>query len=477
MAQPNVGLITFGDNRKHEWENVFRGMTEPRHQDAIAYLQTLPINLITDQAVARHKKDIDAQVDALLAGGAEVLVAHIPCWTSPNLVVRGVQRAGLPVVLLGNKHPGTHSTVGLLGAGGTLSQIGYPHLRIRADLDDMLADQLMPYFRAAATKKRMRGKVFGLFGGRSLGIDTGTFDPMQWKKLFGVDTEHIDQLEIVRRAEFVPEDTTRKMVGWLERMAGAVKYNDQRFTPEKLAFQARCYLATKAIIADMGLDFVAIKCMPDMTTHYVPQCISAALLPGPYDADGNKDALMMACEADGDAALTMEILKEISGGKPVLFMDVSYIDDDNETFYFPNCGAFCSWYAARSDDPTENMSRVELRPANRPGGGAITYFTTAPGDLTLARLYRVNGEYQMGIITGATVNISDEEYQAFVAARGTHQLPTAFIKMDVDVEKLLSTFGSNHILGVDGRYTRELVHFCQMLDIQPVFFNREEVRA
>lgn len=477
MAQPHVGLITFGDNRKHEWENVFRGLTEPRHQNAVAYLQTLPINLISNQAVARHKADIDTQVDALLANGAEVLVAHIPCWTSPNLVVRGIQRAGLPVVLLGNKHPGTHSTVGLLGAGGTLSQIGYPHLRIRADFDDTLADRLMPFFRAAAAKKRLRGKVFGLFGGRSLGIDTGTFDPMQWKQLFGVDTEHIDQLEIVRRAELVPEDATSKMMGWLNRMAGAVKYNDQRFTPEKLAFQVRCYLATKEIIADMGLDFVAIKCMPDMTTHFVPQCISAALLPGPYDADGNKDPLMMACEADGDAALTMEILKEISGGKPVLFMDVSYIDDERETFYFPNCGAFCSWYAARSDDPAENMSRVELRPANRPGGGAITYFTTAPGDLTLARLYRVNGDYQMAIITGATVNISDEEYQAFVAARGTHQLPTAFIKMDVDIEKLITTFGSNHILGVDGRYTRELVHFCQMLDIQPVFFNREEVRA
>ncbi|MCA9905902.1 MAG: L-fucose isomerase, partial [Anaerolineae bacterium] len=300
---------------------------------------------------------------------------------------------------------------------------------------------------------------------------------MQWKKLFGVDTEHIDQLEIVRRAETVSEEATSNMMGWLSRMAGAVKYNNERFTPEKLAFQVRCYLATKEIIDDLGLDFVAIKCMPDMTTHYVPQCISAALLPGPYDASGDKQPLMMACEADGDAALTMEILKEVSGGKPVLFMDVSYIDDERQTFYFPNCGAFCSWYAARSDDPAENMRRVELRPANRPGGGAITYFTTAPGELTLARLYRVDGDYHMAIITGATVNISDEEYQAFVAARGTHQLPTAFIKMDVDVDKLLGTFGSNHILAVDGRYSLELAHFCQMLGIQPVFFNREEVRA
>ncbi len=328
-----------------------RGMTEPRHQEAIAYFEQLPVELIANEAVARTKAQIDSQVDVLRAAGVEALVAHTPCWTSPNLVVRGIQRLNLPTLLLGNKHPGTHSTVGLLGTGGTLSQIGYPHMRVREDFNASLAQKVLPFLRATAVKSRLHGKVFGLFGGRSLGIDTGTFDPMQWKKLFGVDTEHIDQLEIIRRADLVPEADTEKMMTWLTRSVGQVAYNDDKFTPEKLAFQVRCYLATMEIIREMGLDFVAIKCMPDLTTHFVPQCISAALLPSPYDADGKRDPIMMACEADGDAALTMEILKEISGGLPVLFMDVSYIDDERGTFYFPNCGAFCSWYAARSDEP------------------------------------------------------------------------------------------------------------------------------
>jgi L-fucose isomerase len=477
MSKPRVGLITFGDHRSHEWEHVFRKLTEPRHQEAISYFEQLPITLHCADSVARFREDIDGQADALRAAGAEALVAHIPCWTSPNLVVRGIQRLELPTIILGNKHPGTHSTVGLLGTGGTLSQIGYPHLRVREDFGAALTARIMPYIRAATATQRLRGKVFGLFGGRSLGIDTGTFDPMQWKRLFGVDTEHIDQLEIIRRAEQIPDSDAEKMVIWLTRVARAVQYNNQRFTPEKLAFQAKCYLATKAIIADMGLDFVAIKCMPDLTTHYVPQCLSAALLPGPYDADGPRAPIMMACEADGDAALTMEILKEISGGKPVLFMDVSYIDDAQQTLYLPNCGAFCTWYAARSDDPAENLQRIELRPANRPGGGAITYFTAAPGPLTFARLYRVNGSYRMAIIAGETVSIAEEDYRRFVEARGSHQLPTAFVKMDADLDRLISEFGSNHILAVYGQYVRELTYACELLNITPVFFRREEVPA
>ncbi len=477
MFYPKVGLITFGDHRKHEWENYFRGLAVPRHKEAVDYFQQLPVQLHFSEDVARTKDEIDGQVDALTAAGVETLVAHIPCWTSPNLVVRGVQRLDVPTVLVGNKHPGTHSTVGLLGAGGTLGQIGMPHLRVREDFDKddgALAQKTLPFFRAAAAAARLSGMVFGLFGGRSLGIDTGTFDPMQWKRLFGVDVEHFDQLEIIRRADLVPAEEVEKMTAWLTSMVATVDYNDRSLTPDKLAFQVRCYLATKEIVEETGLDFIAVKCMPDLTNHYVPQCISAALFPGPYDADGQKEPTMMACEADGDAALTMEILKQVSGGTPVLFMDVSYIDDERQTFYFPNCGAFCSWYAGRSDNPADNLSKVELRPANRPGGGAITYFTTATGPLTLARLYRQNGDYRMAIIPGETVAISEAEHDAFIQARGSHQLPTAFVKMQVDVERLISELGSNHILGVAGIYVQELVHICDMLNITPVFMDYGE---
>jgi L-fucose isomerase len=470
---PTVGLVTFGDNREHEWFAVFKGMTEPRHQQAIDFFQTLPIELHADPAVARHKEEIDAQLDALKAAGIEAFVAHTPCWTSPNLVVRGVQRLAMPTVLVTNRSPATHGTVGFLGAAGTLDQIGIDHLRLRGDFEtdgEAMAARVMPFFRAAAAATRLRGEVFGLFGGRSLGIDTGTFDPLQWKRLFGVDTEHIDQLEIIRRAELVAEKDVEAMVGWLERCAARVDYGQGKLTPEKLAFQVRCYLATRDLIAEKDLDFVAIKCMPDLTTFYVPQCVSAALLPGPYDYEGTREPIMMACEADGDAALTMEMLKHVSGGKPVLFLDVSYIDDEAQVLYLPNCGAFCSWYASRSDDPIENLGRVQLRPANRPGGGAITYFTTSPGPLTFARLFRKMGRYLMSIVKGETIDLSQDKVEAFVTARGSHQLPTAFARLDTDIDRFLDEFASNHILAVDGTYVQELVFLCHLLDIEPVVY-------
>ena len=469
MSNPKVGLITFGDERAHEWEKVFKNLTEPRHRQAIDYFKTLPIELCANENVARTKQDIDGQVDRLRAEGVEAFVAHVPCWTAPNLVVRGIQRMDLPTAVVSNKSPATHGTVGLLGAAGALAQIDYPHLRVREDFDSRkITDIVLPLFRAASAVKQLRGETFGLFGGRSLGIDTGTFDPMQWREQFGVDVEHIDQLEIIRRAEKMTEAQSAEMMAWLTKNVQSIGYNDQGLTPAKLSFQVRCYLATKQIIEEKGLDFGAIKCMPDLSNNYVPQCISAAFMPSPYDASGTKPVFSFACESDGDGALTMEILKLVSGGLPPFFGDLSFLNEDTHTLYLPNCGAVCSWYAGRSNDPVENLKNIELRPANRPGGGAITYFKAAPGAMTLARLYRKAGAYTMAIIPGETVEPTTEEYAAFVAARGKHQLPTAFVKVNANFDEIIQAFGSNHVSGVGGAYVDELLHVCNLLNIEAV---------
>ncbi|MDX2420648.1 MAG: L-fucose isomerase [Nitrospirota bacterium] len=476
MNPPKTGLITFGDARDHEWAKLFQGLTEPRHQQAIKYFEQLPVDLVCFDSVARKINEIDEQADQLKVSGVESLVAHVPCWVSPNMVLRGIQRINLPTILLSNKDPGTHGSVGLFGAAGALDQIGFSHLRVREEFEgsdsQAVARKALPFIRAASAVARLKGRNFGLFGGRSLGIDTGTFDPMQWRRQFGVDAEHIDQLEIIRLAEEISEEDTRKTMDWLSEHMGSIGYDDKGLIPDKLAYQVRCYLATKKIISERHLDFVAIKCMPDLTNHYVPQCLSAALLPGPYDADGVKETTVMACEADADAGLTSEIMKLVSNGLPTMFADVSYINDQTHTFYLPNCGGMCTWFAARSNDASENLKKVHIRPAIRPGGGGTTYLTCAPGPLTLGRLYRKSGEYSMAIFSGEAIELPKDEYEAFVATRGSHQLPTAFVKTDVDIDRFVDEFASNHICAVPGNWVTDLEHVCRLLDIRAVVLDR-----
>ncbi|MDH5619439.1 MAG: L-fucose isomerase [Gammaproteobacteria bacterium] len=472
-AKPRVGLMTFGDERDYMWEGYFGPLTQPRHEEAIEYFRTLPVEVLAFDEVARSKHVVDEQVRKLQVAGAESLFVHLPCWATPNVVVRAVQSLGLPTVTMTSKSSATHGMVGLFGAAGTLSQIGIEHIRVRDDFGaPVFEEKLLPYFRAASAKARLRGRVMGLFGGRSLGIDTGTFDPMQWRSQFGIDVDHIDQLEIVRRAELVDADRVEKNMVWMARQFATIAFDDEKLTHAKLEFQVRCYLANKDINEEKGLDFISVKCMTELSDHYVPQCISAALMPGPYDGEGAKQPCSMSCEADGDGALTMEILKEVSGGGSTLFGDVSHMDADKKVLYIPNCGGMCSWFAARSENPADNLKCIELRPSVRPGGGATTYFTAKPGPITLARLYRVAGKYRMAIVPGNVVNLDAPDLAEFVAARGKHQLPTAFVQVDADLDRFVDEFGSNHISGVAGVWTSELVALCNMLDVEPVVMDK-----
>ena len=187
-----------------------------------------------------------------------------------------------------------------------------------------------------------------------------------------------------------------------------------------------------------------------------------------------KRPVAMACEADGDGALTMEILKEISGGggDPV-WRCQSHQRRPPSTLYIPNCGSQCTWFAGRSEDPAENLKHVEIRPSLRPAGGATVYFTSAPGPVTLARLYRDTGRYKMAIIPGEAIELPQEELNEFIKARGKHQLPTMFVKVKTNPEHLVQEFGSNHISGIAGQYVAELAHVCNMLDITPVVMDEE----
>lgn len=472
-TQPKVALMTFGDERDYMWEGYFGPLTEPRHREAAEYLRTLPIEVLAFDEVARSKQIVDEQVRQLQAAGAEALFVHLPCWATPNIVVRAVQGLNLPTVTMTSKSAATHGMVGLFGAAGTLSQIGFEHIRVRDDFGArVFEDKLLPYFRAASTRARLRGRVMGLYGGRSLGIDTGTFDPMQWRSQFGVDVDHIDQLEIVRRAELIESARVDQTMAWMSDQFASIAFDDNKLTTDKLRFQVRCYLANKDINAEKGLDFISVKCMTELSDHYVPQCISAALMPGPYDGEGEKQPCSMSCEADGDGALSMEILKEISGGASTLFADVSHMDADKKILYLPNCGGMCSWFAGRSDNAKENLKHVELRPSVRPGGGAITYFTAAPGPITLARLYRVAGKYRMAIIPGDVIQLDADDSAAFIKARGKHQLPTAFVQVAANLDRFVDEFGSNHISGVAGSWASELVALCGMLDVEPVLMDQ-----
>ena len=396
----------------------------------------------------------------------DVTIFNIPVWAFPHFTMLAARETDGPLLLFSNINPEQPGMVGMLAAAGALDQVGRTYGRAWGDVSDPeVMAHLEAHVRAGAAVRSLQGSTFGRIGGRPMGMYTAVSNTDQWMEKFGVDVEEIDQWELVRRSEEIEDGKVSKAREWLEEHAAGVHYDGKQLTPELLERQIRTYYVMRELIEEWNLDFSGIKAQPELTNNFCTMDITEAFLNDPYDWDGPKETHVCSTEADMDAALTMQILKHLSG-TPVLFADVRHYHADRGIWDLVNSGQHATWFAARSDDPAENMRHVHLYPEVFffPAGGASVQHLATDGDFTFARLTRLDGNYRMHVLRGA-FETYDSETNEDLMSQSTYKWPHAFARFDATAEEFLSRYGSNHIHAIPGNHVEELKLVCKLLDV------------
>jgi L-fucose isomerase len=297
-----------------------------------------------------------------------------------------------------------------------------------------------------------------------MGMYTAVSNSDQWMSQFGVDVEEIDQWELVRYCDQVEQTRAEAGRKWLEEKTN-VHYDGDRLTPFLLERQVRSYHAMCALIDEWHLDFCGIKAQPELTNNFCTMDVAEAFLNDPYDWEGKKEPIVCSTEADMDAALTMQLLKKLSG-TPVLFADVRHYHDDLGIWDLCNSGQHATWLAARSDEPDENLARVHLFPEEFyfPAGGASVHHLAAPGSFTFARMTRLDGRYRMQVLRGEFEQFGPETNERLMNA-STYIWPHAFARLDAEAEEILGRYGSNHIHAIPGDHVESLKVTCSLLGV------------
>ena len=150
----------------------------------------------------------------------------------------------------------------------------------------------------------------------------------------------------------------------------------------------------------------------------------------------------------------------------MLFADVRHYHDDLDVWDLCNSGQHATWFAARSDDPAENLARVHLYPEEFyfPAGGASVHHVAAPGEFTFARLSRLGQRYRMQVLHGRLDEFDEPTTERLMRA-STYVWPHAFARFDADPEEILGRYGSNHIHAVPGDHVSTLREVCRLLDV------------
>ena len=462
-----IGLLSFSDGRERVHKNLSpsieknAGLIRER-LEASGQIEVIP----GDEIIWRHSQARE-QAKLVAGKGVDGTILNVPVFAFPNLIRISSQFAQEPFLAYSPLFGGLPGLGGLLGASNALEQVGITCEKVYGSLDDReVMEKLLSFCRVAHAVNGLRGRVLGLIGGRSIGMVTGEASPDLYNSLFGLDVDHFDQLEIIRRSPMVPDEKVEHAFNWLKNQVKSIEFDSQKLTPDNLKGQIRTYYATQSIIEERQFDFVAVKCHYEMSEHYYTQCLSAAFMNDPYDWDGKKEPMVFSCEADADGAVTMQILKLLSG-KPVIFTDLRHYDYDNEVMVLCNCGAMSTWYTRQSDNPSENLKEVTLVPVIEKygGDGCHVKYIAGESQMTFARLFRKSGQFYMTIFTGNNQNFPTEKLNETCPA-----WPHMFVKLSVPPDELIRNLGSNHIHGVAGDYVAELKKFCEMKNIIPEIF-------
>jgi L-fucose isomerase len=442
-------------SRDTTWDQAVVDSVARQHGVVKANLEKLGFEVLDEGSLIREYDDMLAAGRSLRGRGINALVLFVGSWTYANCAAAAALEADVPVVIWGDATPGTVGLVGAAITRGGMAELGiYANLVYGEPDDPQTLESTRMLLRAACAAKGLRGQRLGYAGGRSMGMLTAVADPNEVRLKFGVEIDSFEQMEVIERAAEVDEARVRSFYAWMQERFGRIIAKE-----DAVLKQIRLYLSLQNTIEERAYDFVAVKCLPELPSLFTTFCLAHAILGDAQDDQGPKARTVFACEADLNAAFTMQILYLLQEG-PVLFADFLEWERDG-IINLVNCGSQPTDFAT---DPQDVWWEIESTHEFKwKYGGTSPQHVTRPGRITLARLYRERGEYGMMIAPAETIYRDRATFRNFMWER-----PRSFVRLLCDRGALLDAIRSNHVHAVFGDWIAELEEVCRILGIRPV---------
>jgi L-fucose isomerase len=437
-AKQKAGLITLSLSRERT------DLAEKFRQDASLALEAAGIEVCgpkglvfeTDQCIEAARELRRKEVDCVLL--------LLGTWVFAPSVVDTVRAVDLPFGIWAEDNPGSFSLTAGGMVHGSLDELGLKHRFFYGSPKSTRAmNEISAFVRGAASARDLNGQRLVVIGGRVMGMYTTMADVLQVKRIFGIEIEHIDSLKVHQAAESLPDGEVQKARRRLAGNLGRINTNEGA-----LEKSIRLYLALKSILGAEGYALAAVKCQEEMINGYACFCLANSLL--------NNEGYTVSCEADINAALMMRILSTVSGGIS-LFGDVNHLDQEHDTLRIVNCGSMPT-LLSEVEKEVDLENQYEYMGA---AGGATTVFSVKESPVTLARLFRIKGEYAMVAAEGSTEKFPKERFK-----EAREYWPQAMVKLDCDCHDLVQNIRSNHMHLCLGHHLDALKEFCSLKGIE-----------
>jgi L-fucose isomerase-like protein len=402
-----------------------------------------------EEARAAFKKmKCDDAIDAVvLFSGTWVWAAHLVG------AIRDYSASGKGLLLW--THPGSQGwrPVGGFVLHGGLLEIGVAHKLVYGSIDEEdTVSKIVAYARASHLKNFLNMSTIGTFGGRGMGQTCGAADPSQWMKMFGVDIDSRDTTELRQIADAISSDEVNSLQPRLKKLFG--KEPDRNPVTER---SIRLYLALKKAIAKEKFDFYTIQSFPGLAADYSATCFAQSMM--------LEDGVGTSTLGDFNTALTVLLLTKLSK-EPVYYGDLQHIDKKTKEIKIIGDGA-CPPSLASKLGPA-GFSEHGI-PTEGEAGGLSVKLICKVGEGVLARLGRVNGEFQMVITRASIFEPPADQIEKRLNECGIPFWPHGFVTAHCDIDVLLEHWTNEYAcLGYGEDLYAALVDFCEITGIKAI---------
>jgi L-fucose isomerase-like protein len=458
VIQATIGFIVFGvhkDGLKDPLGAPF--IDEALIQRAKSALVAAGLKVVEHKTVVANKEEAraafkkmkcDDAIDAVvLFSGTWVWAAHLVgairdyCATGKGLLVW--------------THPGSQGwrPVGGLVLHGGLLEIGVPHKFVYGSLEEPdTASKIASYARASHLKNFLNMSTIGTFGGRGMGQTCGAADPSQWMRMFGIDIDSRDTTELKQAAEEISADELEELRPRLRQF-----FENE---PERNAVterSMRLYLALRKVVAKERFDFYTIQSFPGIASDYAATCFAQSMM--------LEDGVGTSTLGDFNTALTVLLLTKLSKAR-VYYGDLQHIDKKTKEIKIIGDGA-CPPSLAGKLGPA-GFSEHGI-PTEGEAGGLSVKLICKVGEGVLARLGRVNGEFQMVITRASIFEPPPDQMEKRLNECGIPFWPHGFVTANCDIDILLQHWTNEYAcLGYGEDLYPALVDFCEITGIKAI---------
>jgi L-fucose isomerase-like protein len=335
-----------------------------------------------------------------------------------------------------------NSFCGINLGGHAMQRAGLSFDYIYTPADDPAAlDKILTWAKAGRAKRLLAQARIGRVGENPEGFDSCKLDAPALKARFGAEIIQMDLATVFEGARTASEPEVAETLAALRDQIEIDATLDEAALRKSLGV----YVTMRRLMAEQGLDALAVRCWPEFFTELgCAACGAMSML--------TNELTPCSCEADINGALSQLLLQWVSNAA-VFGADMVAFDMEEDTAIVWHCGKAPLSMADPEFQPRATIHSNRELPL-------LMEFPLKPGRVTIARISEApgSGHYQMVVGSG-------EMLRAPMSFSGT----SGVLRFDGSAEEALDTIMSqgleHHIELTYGNHVSALLALAELLHI------------